>query len=952
MEMDRMDRPSRPCCRLFGLSFSSTRHSLSSMSSLSVRLVACGAWVPFAVIVVLALLEGSGTHLYRAAFQPWYAIVFGLAGVGALAVGARAAWGAGIVMRDARPLLALGALLAWLLAWNRSLVASPWPDRAWLEALVPLGATGIGALAAVALARAKDPDAALRTAAWAVTLVGLVLAVRALALWLGATVAPELAVQAAVREATGEVGLAALPSPWRRTLALPFGHPNYVAAAAILLLPPAVALALAERGLRRLPGVLTAVLLAAVLVGSGSRAGLLALGVTVLAAAWLAVERVTASSWSRRGLLIAAMLIAIGLAASSPRVRTTAGLLASGDWREALDPGRTEMILRGWEMGMARVTAGWGAGSTPLVYPAFRVANEAPGLPQAHQLHCTPIQLWADHGLLGPLAAGMVLLAATCAWRRGRRCLGRDGRLLADGAALGALGAVTFGLTDYALDVPFLAAGLALLLGLAAGSGFHRRILAPSPTPKAATGEPENGEPDTHSPGTGPTLRRAEPMADRTPTSSGEADAESAVRPTRLPGPDRMIRLFGIITAVWLVCFGLLAAMRQSLVVITRHAAHQATVRADLPLADRIDLWDRAIGGAPTEPGHRHGRASLLTEAALAAAPEHQPALMAAAAEAWDGALAVWPQSDLAHFQAGWLRLATDPEAADTHFRAAARLVPEKTGVHEGLAMARRTLGDESGMIEAFALEWFCNPASALQPKWRDPLMVGLRARVEARLAELHEEAELADPSAQPEARDRRAGRALVRWWLTGVSGPQDRADLAAGRRVDNPWLAAALEPDTADLAAPPSPAMELAWLAWRGALPGDAAATASIRLVRREEPAPELAAALGNWLTQPDLSFPELLRSAPTSEALAVSWRTVRPAQPLLDRQEDRPPPFDVPQLNQEVPALLWVRPQFPAWVRPPPGLHAPWLARIGNEGRDRDQRDARDPKPRDQGP
>ena len=893
------------------------------MSSISVRLAAVGAWLPFLVVAGLAGLPGSGTHFYSATWYPVYLVAFGLAGAGALAAGVKVSFAPSVTWRDPRAVFGVGALLLWLLTWNRSLVASPWPDRAWLDALVPLGATGVGLLAARSLALARDPVAVLRPALWTVTVVGLLLGARSLLLWIGETGGAHLALQNRLVELLG-ASAPDLGSMLQLANPHPFGHANYTGAMGVLLLPPALALALTEKGLRRLPGLLAAVVLVAVILTSDSRAGILALAGTAGLAAILAVGRLPLPRLARGVLVVLALAVAAGGALTSPQVRTTAARVLSGDVRLGLDPGRSELVRVGAAMGAARPFSGWGAGTTPLVYTSFRSDLGSPGLAHAHQLHSTPVQLWADHGLLGPFSFALVVLAAALGWGRGRRALSSAGRTLVDGAALGAVGALGFGLTDYALDVPFHAAGLALLLGLAAGTGFHRRALAPPPAPAPVV---EAGR---------QVLRLAEEEEKVEQKGAVAAPARASGSP---PPAARLLRLVGLLTSLWLVCFGLLAGLRQTLVAITRPLAYTAATDGALELGERMALWDRAIAGAPTEPAHRLGRASLLTEAALSASDEYQPTLRAAAAEAWDAALQVWPESEWAHYQAGWLRVEDDPAVAEAHFRAAARLIPEKTGVHYGLALTRRAAGDFEGLFSALALELYSNPAFGLVPVWRDPANAMMRAAVEERLAALHAAAKAVERAGSLEARQRALGYALLRWWWTGITGPDDRAAIAAGPRTEHRWLADALAPGAPSVA-PPIPTLALAWQAWRRNIPAGGAAAGTILLVRGTEPDPLLAGTLAAWLTQPDFDFASLLRSAPIGTRLVVPWRASRPAQPLLDRQVSRPVPLDVLDLEQEVPALLWIRPLFPNSTRPPADLHDEWLNAIGQgeEGRRED--------------
>ncbi len=89
--------------------------------------------------------------------------------------------------------------------------------------------------------------------------------------------------------------------------------------------------------------------------------------------------------------------------------------------------------------------------------------------------------------------------------------------------------------------------------------------------------------------------------------------------------------------------------------------------------------------------------------------------------------LALNPAQELAHFNLGWLLVTRDPAAAERHFAAAARLVPDKGGVYFGLGLARLNLGRRDAAVRAFALECLNDPAFLFSPWWRDPALAPLR---------------------------------------------------------------------------------------------------------------------------------------------------------------------------------------------------------------------------------
>lgn len=89
--------------------------------------------------------------------------------------------------------------------------------------------------------------------------------------------------------------------------------------------------------------------------------------------------------------------------------------------------------------------------------------------------------------------------------------------------------------------------------------------------------------------------------------------------------------------------------------------------------------------------------------------------------------LAVNPAQEIAHFNLGWLQLVSDPPAAERHFLAAARLVPDKGGVYFGLGLARLNRGDAPGAARAFALECLNDPGFVRSGWWREPAIAAAR---------------------------------------------------------------------------------------------------------------------------------------------------------------------------------------------------------------------------------
>lgn len=389
----------------------------------------------------------------------------------------------------------------------------------------------------------------------------------------------------------------------------PLGHSNYTAGIALLLLPLAVSLVFLPGRRRRALGAFGALLALVTLFSSGSRGGLI--GLAVLGLGGLLALRV---SWTKRILVALALLVVgLGLGIGNPRTRA---MLAAPDPAAAPNLSnvqRTAMLAAGWRMGCDRPVLGWGGGTTPLVFPRYRAGLEG-GAENVLQLHSTPVQLWAEFGGLGVMAALVSVLLI------GSRARARPA------AATALAGYAAFSLFDWQLDVPLMALTVAVLAAL----------LAPAP---------------------------------------------AAARP---PAAARAV--------------GGLALLALALVVLLGRHDHlpELNVRA-LALAQNPETVPRAI--------------ALLRES-----------------------LARNPDQEIAHFNLGWLLVTADPAAAEEHFRAAARLVPDKGGVYFGIGLARLNRGQPDVAARAFALEGLNDPAFLASPWWREGPIAATRSATEATL--------------------------------------------------------------------------------------------------------------------------------------------------------------------------------------------------------------------------
>jgi O-antigen ligase len=251
----------------------------------------------------------------------------------------------------------------------------------------------------------------------------------------------------------------------------PLGHSNYTAGLALLALPWLAAQVRRTRGTARAFWSAAVLLGLVMLVSSGSRAGVLGLGLAVAVAIyhWRLRWR-TLAFVSLGGLAFVAAVVWV-----NPRTRTLLlRQVHAGFHLSESSTQRQAMATAGWRMGRERPLVGWGPGTTALVYPRYRAGLDG-GVEDALQLHSTPVQLWADFGVGGILALlAFGVLGVRASWRH------RADPLLVP-ASVSLAGYAVIALFDYQLDVPVFCGALAVSAALLAATATS---VVPSPAPR------------------------------------------------------------------------------------------------------------------------------------------------------------------------------------------------------------------------------------------------------------------------------------------------------------------------------------------------------------------------------------------------------------------------------------------------------------------------------------
>lgn len=444
------------------------------------------------------------------------------------------------------------------------------------------------------------------------------------------------------------------PLPWTARNDFPFGHSTYTAGAMVVLLPWVALQAWTQRGLKRTGWVVATLAMIVVVATTSSRGGVLGLATSTFIAT-LAILR--SGRWSNtKKFAIAGGLLAlgVGVVVTNPRLRE---LVVNRQWGASAaesNSQRRAMIAAGIELGSERPWLGWGAGTVPLAYPHVRARLDA-GVDNVLQLHSTPFQLWATHGIAGAGALLLLLVGTGQALRRAPR----TPVTTAAGASL--LGYAVVALTDHQMDVPLIAgavvAGTALLLGS---------------------------------------------------TASGQTALRPGCR-TRFGIVALLVIATGIpLAATWRD----LQARRDYDAALSAFAIDdQATALQCLDQATNATPHDPFFDHVAS--------AAQIKAAGAETAPELRRHRIQDAITRLERSLTTGAHREFAHFNLGWLYLErSEAAAAARHFRSAAALVPDRGGVYFGLGLALRATGANAEAIRAFALEWINDPLSFTTPVW------------------------------------------------------------------------------------------------------------------------------------------------------------------------------------------------------------------------------------------
>jgi uncharacterized protein involved in response to NO len=666
-------------------------------------------------------------------------------------------------------------------------------------------------------------------------------------LWLTQTYFPEAGRLQALRAATG----LALPFDFselsQRNWA-PMGHQNYVAGYLMLALPLLVGLGLSRSGKQRWFWAGGAVLGLIDLYTTSSRAGWLAL---------IAGLVVTLIELGRRQMGRRLAARTWGLAIAGVVTLLTLGIFTTGRWQAVLAavqngqiPGdlvyRLITLNTGWAMGLAHWATGVGLGNVPLSYQRYRPLWAGRESELAYQLHSTPIQLWAELGIWGPvlMLGGMGLLMNN--YRRWQ------GRTLDDaGAALprpltaslyvGLLAYMLQSLTDYQLDNLSISGSLVMFVA----------VLIAENRPVASS------------------------AAQRWPIGRGLL--------LLIPLVAAAIILTPVHRAWSLSSQGFTAFNTLNSPVNKPSDALPATEQATLLQTFEQSL-NQAQQLAPKEPYYGLLAAWGLADQGL---KRQAPQLLDRAIATFQAANQTWPHQEFGHSNLGWLLLQRDPAAASRAFAQAIRLVPAKHGLFYGLGTSLLAQGKTEPALDAFTVEILRDPLFLSSPIWQQPPLQALYPQLIQRILAKYQQ--LINQSTSPElTRFLQHSRAGVRWWTNDFAGAKTDAP------TDSPLqIVAALatgQPVAEAVAKLPESALKLTLLAWLQPERRSGLLRQAWILGHKSDPPPDLLSRLQTTMDQSP-SFEVWVKQQVTPHA----YRRERAGFGVLSRHTDGPVPSDL---------------------------------------------------------
>jgi hypothetical protein len=617
----------------------------------------------------------------------------------------------------------------------------------------------------------------------------------------------------------------------------PLGHQNYVAGFLVLNLPLLVGWGWNQRWPWRILCWGGTILGLGDLYTTGSRAGGVGLAIAMLAALILLGLQQRPQRWqwvlgSGVGALTVALMIL-----GNDRLRNSLRAIAQGNLSQGELAYRWITAVTGWAMGASQPWTGLGLGSVPLTYQRYRPGWAGKEAELIHQLHNTPIQLWAELGIggLGLFLGAIALLFWTAyrAWSHPNRPTPRP---LLIGTIAGLAGYGFVALTDYQLDNIAISGSLILAA----------MVLI------------------TAVPGHANTIAAAKPRRWQRRWVIGGIGGFTALTIALVP----FYRAWGIASQ------GFVALENED-------------------IAGFVQKLEQAHYLAPWQPYYPYQLGWKLGDLSLDPALDiEQRQQWQAAAIAWfEQAIAQSPHLEFGYSSLGWLQGDVEPVAAAISFTEAAQLVPAKAGVFFGLGIQCLRLNQPEAAISAFVLESARHPLLLTSPLWQQPNFQEFYPAILAGVETLYSQW-LVDPSSSDQLRAQASQvRGALRWWQGNWAGAE--ADWTAINQTLGLALVATAQGQTSESVGGPGGLALQAWQqpeqrqalltkAWTQGNQGNEDLRAAI-------PPPELITVLVRTMGEAQ-TFLQWLQNP----ALTVPRRYERLGFGVLSRYIDGPQPVD----------------------------------------------------------
>ena len=441
----------------------------------------------------------------------------------------------------------------------------------------------------------------------------------------------------------------------------PIGHQNYVAGYLLLCLPLLFGLILIDYNKKRRLWWIFGLALGLIdLYTTSSRGGWLGFGVTVI----FAVVLLLIFSSLPRFWLITATIGGLGLvlvsAIANQRLLNLLTALLQGKASGELAYRRINAIL-GWNMGLDHLFTGAGLGNAPLLYQKYRPFWAGRESELAFQLHSTPVQLWAEMGILAVICS-LVAIAILAFWvtklLTQPTYFNHIDRVLAWSIFSSFFGYGIMSITDYQLDNVGISGTIALFVAVLASIFAPKAELIPQKVSKFSS-----------------------------------LIVLSATIPL-------LIWLIPVHRAWQLSSQGFNALSQKDF----------STFITKLTQANKLASW---------EPYYPY---QLGWNIADIATQKKDPNQIKQAIDWFKTANTVSPYREFGRSNLGWLLLNTNPPEATQEFKISAQLVPAKRGVFFGLGISLLAQQKTDLAVEAFSLEILRNPLLLTSPAWKSSI--------------------------------------------------------------------------------------------------------------------------------------------------------------------------------------------------------------------------------------